>query len=308
MSFFIKISPIVILILSIIFITGIKAQELNSSTENNSKFINQFFPSEMDTGKKYIVWLSYKNTGNSVWSSKSSMKTEQFKIALFNNVSNNVSNDVSNDVSNEIKKPFGDFSNILLRKDIKPGETAIIEFEINASSKSGNYDSQWSMMKGNEYFGDVSEMIIVNVSENSLISKNVAKTVTTETTLAEDADKSNTPLKSSAFEKQIISKLMKCTYRSAVSVTMKNNGNTRWTSDSYFLMLVNDKMQPVNSNPWGIGNIKLPADVEAGSSVTLKFQVIAPLQPGTYTLQFGMTEKGEGFGNPTDLVEVTVMK
>ena len=77
---------IIILVISIQFhvISVVKSQEINFQTENNSKYINQFFPSEMDTGKKYTVWISFKITGKSVWSSENLSKDEQFKLSFVN--------------------------------------------------------------------------------------------------------------------------------------------------------------------------------------------------------------------------------
>ena len=194
---------------------------------------------------------------------------------------------------------------MLLRKNINPGETAAIEFEITAPEVPGNYDSQWRMMKGDEFFGEASENVTVNVSGNTKIEKTGGNT---ETNTSDEDIKNNTPFNSSAFEKQTIAKLMKCSFKSAISVTMSNNGNTVWKADSFYLTPVDDKLQPMSSNPLGIGNINLPKDVDPGASVTIKFQIIAPSQPGNYSLQFGMMENGKIFGNPSELVEISVMK
>lgn len=293
MSYFKNFIIIFIISLQFLFISVIKAQETNSGFENNSKFVNQFFPSEMDTGKKYTVWISFKNTGKSVWSSENLSKDEQFKLSFVN------------EESGGTNKTFGDFSNVLLRKNINPGETAAIEFEITAPAVPGNYESQWRMMKGDEFFGDASEKVTVNVSGNTKIEKTVGNA---ETLTSDEDIKENIPFSSSVFEKQTIAKLMKCSFKSAISVTMTNNGNTVWKADSFYLIPVDDKLQPMSSHPLGIGNIKLSKDVDPGASVTFKFQIIAPSQPGNYILQFGMAENGKVFGNPSDLVKVSVMK
>lgn len=75
-----------------------------------------------------------------------------------------------------------------------------------------------------------------------------------------------------------------------------------------FLTLVDDKMQPLDQNPWGISNIKITDNVKPGAKITFKFQVNVPAQIGNYDLQFAMMEGKKTFGSPSKSVKVTVQK
>jgi hypothetical protein len=81
-----------------------------------------------------------------------------------------------------------------------------------------------------------------------------------------------------------------------VEIRLKNSGDDPWTTDRFKLV----SYDASGETYWYPDAISLPANVQPGSEVTLKFNVRAPAAPGTYNFQWRMTEEGVGWvGDPT---------
>lgn len=169
--------------------------------ENNSEFINQFFPERMDTSKQYSVWITMKNTGLSSWSSVTSSKENQYRLSIVS------------DAANDTDNTFGDVLSVFLNQSVDPGQSAIIKFIVTAPSKAGSYTSQWRMMQGSKYFGEQTKSVFIKVNEE---------------------DESIVKINAASFVKQSVPNIMKSNFKSAVSLTVENTGNTKWVPDIFF--------------------------------------------------------------------------
>lgn len=77
-----------------------------------------------------------------------------------------------------------------------------------------------------------------------------------------------------------------------VTVTVKNVGNTYWTSlgdDQFTLVAVNEPIPLF----WGVSKVYMPRQMGPGEEQTLSFRVTAPL-PGVYDQQWQMSEQKTG--------------
>ena len=92
---------------------------------------------------------------------------------------------------------------------------------------------------------------------------------------------------------------------SRISVVLVNIGSTTWrAADNYFLSAIN----PPDTLTWGLNRVTLPADVAPGQAATFTFDLVAPLTPGTYDLQWQMIHEGAAlFGQATPNARVLVL-
>lgn len=89
-----------------------------------------------------------------------------------------------------------------------------------------------------------------------------------------------------------------------VEVTMKNSGTGPWLPEQRYRL---GSFAPQDNVTWGKNRIELPKAVAPGESVVLRFDAVAPSQPGKYTFQWRMVQDGVAwFGPPTAPVEVDV--
>jgi RHS repeat-associated protein len=87
-----------------------------------------------------------------------------------------------------------------------------------------------------------------------------------------------------------------------VSVTLTNQGSSTWQPASYRLISRN----PDGASTWGISSVSLPTTVAPGATITLPFNVTAPM-PGVHNMQWGMAEDTRGpFGVITAARSITV--
>lgn len=90
-----------------------------------------------------------------------------------------------------------------------------------------------------------------------------------------------------------------------VSVTLRNSGDTTWTSDVYKL----GSQNPQDNTTWGTNRIYLPSGVTVppGSDYTFNFYVTAPSVGGLYNFQWRMLKEGvEWFGDLSTNVTIDV--
>ena len=76
----------------------------------------------------------------------------------------------------------------------------------------------------------------------------------------------------------------------AVSVTMKNTGNTTWTAGTGYRL---GSLDP--QSYWQVVEAALPNAVAPGQNVTFSFNITSPAAWGTYPIRYTM-RKGEPYG------------
>jgi arylsulfatase A-like enzyme len=91
-----------------------------------------------------------------------------------------------------------------------------------------------------------------------------------------------------------------------VSVTMRNTGESTWTStDNYMLGYVNSS----DNNVWGIHRVKLDLgeQIAPNASKTFVFNITAPVNAGRFNFQWRMMEENvEWFGNASNGINISV--
>jgi len=164
-----------------------------------------------------------------------------------------------------------------LGSTVAPGGNAVFGFTITAPSTPGNYAFGWGMLREGMYWfgGNIASSITVAVPapvyDAQLISASVPSSMTAGT------------------------------YYN-VSMTLKNTGNTTWTSPDFSLGNTD------NNYTFGVNRVAMSSPTVApGQSSTFNFQVLAPSTVGTYTFQWGMVwEYHQRFGqNSTTYITVS---
>jgi len=164
-----------------------------------------------------------------------------------------------------------------LGSTVAPGGNAVFGFTITAPSTPGTYAFGWAMLREGMYWfgGNISSSITVAVPppvyDAQLISASVPSSMTA----------------GSYYN---------------VSMTLKNTGNTTWTSPDFSLANTDDNYT------FGPNRVAMsPSTVAPGQSSTFNFQVRAPATAGSYTFQWGMVwEYHQRFGqNSTTYITVS---
>ena len=90
-----------------------------------------------------------------------------------------------------------------------------------------------------------------------------------------------------------------------ITVRMVNIGSTTWrAADNYFLGSTN----PADNLTWSLNRVSLLDEVAPGAVATFNFEIVAPLLPGTYNLQWQMIREGAGFfGQPSGNVPLDIV-
>jgi uncharacterized protein YjiK len=109
---------------------------------NDSQFISQTVPTFMQGGESYWVTLAFKNTGTSTWQSGSYAIGEQ--------------------PLNNTFFTWG-VSTVNLNGTIGPNKVGYFSFQIVAPLQSGSYRFQWRMKDGQDWFGEKSTAINLEV-------------------------------------------------------------------------------------------------------------------------------------------------
>lgn len=244
---------------------------LTDNEGNNSEFIQIDIPEFMNSGEKYKVIITMKNTGANSWYSNSA---GDFTISP---------------VTDSFSAKFPDWNNTsyYLSGTIDTGQESTIEFFVTAPPESGIYSLQWGMKKGDTFFGQKTKRAYVNVSGNRLSRV--------------DESKYN-----SVFISQDIPKSVYVNEESSVSVTYKNTGSRTWIKGYDKLVFIDSSKNLVTLNKWYIGYIQLQENIEPGNSVTFNFK-IKPREIGWHDFRMiMMTEDGGIFGEPTKATEIIV--
>jgi Ig-like domain from next to BRCA1 gene len=163
--------------------------------------------------------------------------------------------------------------------EVFPGYEREFSFNVTAPATPGSYTFQWRMVQDGEgWFGDATPTAVVTV----------------------------TSAESAQYVSQSVPDVMWAGASYAVSVTMRNNGDTTWNPGTHFL----GSQSPQDNFNWGLNRVALPAAVPPGGQVTFEFQVEAPeLGWGRgAAFQWRMLQEGIGwFGDSTQLVSVQLI-
>ena len=165
-----------------------------------------------------------------------------------------------------------------LISDVPPNTDVTFYFTVAAPSLPGNYNFRWQMLQeGVQFFGDATTNVPITV-------------------LA--------PSNQAAFVSQQVPAAMYVGESYAVSVTMRNTGNTTWSAGSVFKL---GSQNPQDNMTWGLNRVVVEQAVPPGGQYTFNFVVTAPSPKGTYNFQWRMVKEGvEWFGAFTDNKAVIV--
>jgi hypothetical protein len=106
------------------------------------------------------------------------------------------------------------------------------------------------------------------------------------------------------FVSQAVGTAMVTGSSQTVHVTILNTGTTTWTAAGSYRL---GSQSPQDNTVWGSGRQSLSADVAPGATATFQFDIIAPVEPGSYQFQWRMLEElVEWFGDPTPQVGIGV--
>ena len=165
-----------------------------------------------------------------------------------------------------------------LTSDVLPNTDVTFTFTVAAPSVPGNYNFRWQMLQeGVQFFGDATTNVPITVLAPSNQAEFVSQQVPASMYVGE-------------------------TY--AVSVTMRNTGNTTWAAGSVFKL---GSQHPQDNTTWGLNRVVVTQPVPPGGQYTFNFFVTAPSPKGTYNFQWRMVKEGvEWFGALTNNVGVIV--
>ena len=164
-----------------------------------------------------------------------------------------------------------------LPNDVAPNTDVTFSFPVTAPSTPGNYNFRWRMLQeGVQFFGDATTNVPITVIGPSNGAQFVSQSVPTTMYAGESY---------------------------AVSVTMKNMGNTTWPAGSTYKL---GSQNPQDNMTWGFSRVVLTEAVPPGGTVKIDFGVTAPGK-GSFNFQWRMVQEGvEWFGALTPNVVVTV--
>jgi len=164
---------------------------------------------------------------------------------------------------------------------VAPGETYTFAFSITAPSTPGAYSFQWRMVQeGVEWFGAYTQDLTIIVQA---------------------------PTNGALFVEQSIPGSLAPGQSTTVSITMRNTGNTTWTTaDGYRL----GTEGPRDNTLWtGSTRVELPGAISPGQEATFSFSITAPSAAGDYDFQWRMVQDPvEWFGQFTPLLVIQVVQ
>lgn len=249
---------------------NVQAQETARGTSpqyNNAIYMSQSMPGNMNSGSRYDVSVTMKNTGESVW------RGSDFALRLV-------------DLSQSMVNTWT-VNRVDVNKAVFSGESISFYFSLTAPLAAGNYNMQWQMSENGSFFGEQSMNIPILVSGI--------------TVKAEDLNLVDNNAK---FIYQSVQNEMDEGQTYDVKVIMKNSGMSVWKPGQYKL-LVSTKGGD-NTGFWNVANVELSDDVYENSEVTFNFKVTAPDKSGVYNFQCQLSKDGLLFGEPTTNIIIVV--
>jgi hypothetical protein len=253
---------------------NVGGENISTSSEyagNNAEFVSIDVPQSMVAGEKYKVRVTLRNSGNIPWSSSNN----EYVIAPITQ-------------SSDITYPGWNSAPVYLSNSIEPEQTSDVEFYVTAPSSPGVYNLQWMMKKGDNYFGDKTNNVAVNVTGSKT-----------------SADEK---MYNASFIEQIVPSPMTFNEMQDISITVSNTGDKTWIKGREQLVMIDAKQSAISLNVWNIGYLQLPDNVAPGGLATITFSV-KPTEEGWQYFQCSMMkEDGTLFGSPSQSVEVLVSR
>jgi len=235
---------------------------------NRVKFISQLLPEKMETGKKYVVAVQFRNNGSAIWNRK-----KGYKLGL------------------KSKPEIWKESIIKMRKNtvVTLSEAVTFQFDLTAPDKPGRYPIQWRMKKGNKWFGEPTPKLYVEVTEPK--SDSGAEFIYQNVPGMQQLGEIFTVLERGEIY--------------PVSITFKNTTNKNWTPGRVALGAQNppgSMTWSVDRIDLKRGETIRPSEIKSFS-----FKIIAPLQPGIYNFQWQMLKGFNGWiGEKSENISITV--
>ena len=156
-------------------------------------------------------------------------------------------------------------------ESIAPGQQKTFSFAVLAPSTAGTYNFQCRMVQdGVTWFGTETSNVVVTVNQSATLS--------------------------AVFVGQSVPAPMIAGQTYAVSVTMRNTGNTAWTAGNLFRL---GAINPYDNFTWGTNRMSLaPGDsIALNQAKTFSLNVVAP-STGSYNFQWRMVQDGVTWFGP----------
>lgn len=164
-----------------------------------------------------------------------------------------------------------------------PGDVFTFKPKIMAPLIPGEYELQWQMKQGARLFGMPTEPVMVRVT-GALIPFNISE-----------------------FVYQKVPTVMGVGEAYTITMQFKNVGDTVWTPGQFSLVTLDDSA----ALTWAVESVDIKTNtvVPPGGFQTFRFDVVAPSEPGTYSFEWKMKQKGVGvFGKPSKRVDIKVVE
>ena len=225
--------------------------------DDHAKAVSIDLPKYMVSGEQYPVRIEYKNAGDTTWTEKKGYRINWTDSTLSRNWGRL-----------KLKSLFS--------SAVKPGDTAVIEFEITAPHQTGVYQLGWELLDpdGNP-FGDPATVEGVRVESPNNQADVVLQLVPDQVSVG-------------------------ASFTAVIQV--KNIGRTTWSRASGY------HLATVEPNVWNIERLELDdaAHIAPDEVATFKVVLTAPNSTGEYPFEWQMRHKKTYFGQPTPLVNVRV--
>ncbi len=118
---------------------------------NNASFVRMSYPSKVDPGQDFSVFMTFKNTGSSTWTLGGSTP---FKLGSQNPANNNT---------------WGVNRIVLPVSSVAPNASVTFHFTVKAPTTSGTYNFQWKMLQEScNWFGTASPNKSITVNTTPL--------------------------------------------------------------------------------------------------------------------------------------------
>ena len=228
-----------------------------AQAQDDAKLLMQLVPDHVKAGERFTVMLQFRNSGTTTWS-----RAAGYRLA---------SRNADKWGLKSVKLESGE--------KIAPGQSATFKFEVTAPIDDGAHDFVWQMKKGNQWFGQPSNKVSINVAAYLRAP--------------DDAE----------FVYQKVATEMVTDLPYTALLHFKNTGETSWTPGRYQLKAVD----PDEGLNWSVTEIDLNKIVRPGEFYTFRFNIIAPSGAGRYPFQWQLTHKGVGvFGARSEKLFITV--
>lgn len=242
-------------------ITGI------TNSANNSSIIDFDMPANLNPGQEYVVTMNILNTGTNIWT-----MNDGYHLALYDQVDNKYMSDV------------WDVKQVALPYDVYPSQKVNFLFKIKAPLTSGMYNTNWAMVKNNEFFGEYNTSTI-NVG-GDIVSPKI--------TVYENNN--------AEFVEQTIPSTMVAGETYKILLSMKNTGQTAWlpsSSGDYRVAFFSDAADNSSYPNWNTSPVYVSQTIDPGQTALMEFYVTAPSTTGVYNMQWMMQKGSNYFGQRT---------